>query len=220
MIRTHTTTELIAREGWKYVGLFFILFLLSCLVGFLEWVFLFLFFGTLYMYRNFERIPAEDDKMALLAPADGSVVDISKVIFQDGREFLKLEIRKNIWDMSILRSPILANISSTKRIHGLFLNIENPLSKKLNERAILRLKSELKPMFMVVTAGIFSRNIEIFKSVGPLKFAQRFGVLLDGSVELLLPIDTRIKVSLGDSVKAGESVLGYFAYGAKDDKQQ
>jgi len=218
MIRTHTTTELVAKEGWKYVGLFFALFLISCLFGFLEWVFLFLFFITLYMYRNFERIPAEDDKMALLAPIDGNIVDISKVIFQDGGEFLKLEIRKNIWDMSILRSPIHADISSTKRVHGLFINIENPLSKKLGERAILRLKSELQPMFIVITAGIFSRKIELFKSVGPLKFAQRFGVLLDGSIELLLPIDTRIKVSLGDSVKAGESVLGYFAYGAKDDK--
>jgi len=220
VIRTHTTTELIAKEGWKYVAVLLVLFLISYSIGFLEWVFLFLFLVTLFIYRNFERIPAEDDKMALLAPADGNIVDISKIIFQDGREFLKLEIRKNIWNMSILRPPILANISNTKRVHGLFLSIENPLSKSLSERAILRLESELKPMLMVITAGIFSRNIELFKSIGPLKFAQRFGVLLDGSVELLLPIDTRIKVSLGDSVRAGESVLGYFAYGGKDDKQQ
>ncbi len=219
MIKTHTTTELIAKEGWRVVGLFFVLFLIAWCVDFLAWVFLFLFFGSLYVYRNFERIPAEDDAMALLAPSDGSVVDITKVIFQDGKEFLKLEIRKNIWDMSILRSPILANLSSTKRVHGLFLSAENPLYKKLGERAVLKLDSELKSMHMVITAGIFSRGIELFKSVGPLKFAQRFGILLDGSVELLLPIDTRIKVSLGDSVRAGESVLGYFAYGAKDDKQ-
>ncbi|MFK5881553.1 MAG: phosphatidylserine decarboxylase [Sulfurospirillum sp.] len=219
MIKTHTTTELIAKEGWKYVGLFGLFFLFSLYLNFLEWVFLTLFLLTIFIYRNFERIPAEDDKMALLAPADGSVVDISKVIFQDGKEFLKLEIRKNIWNMSILRSPMLANISNVKKIHGLLLSIESPLSKKLGERTIVKLDSEFRPMFMVVTAGMFSIGIELFKSIGPLKFAQRFGLLLDGSVELLLPIDTRIKVSLGDSVRAGESVLGYFAYGAKDDKQ-
>ncbi len=219
MIKTHTTTEFIAKEGWKYVGVFFILFLFSLSVNFFQWVFLFLFLGTVFIYRNFERIPAEDDKMALLAPADGHVVDISKVILQDGKEFLKLEIRKNIWNMSILRSPILANISSTKRVHGLFLNSESPLSKKLGEKAIIKLESEHKPMFIVVTAGVFSRGIELFKSIGPLKFSQRFGLLLDGGVELLLPIDIRVKVSLGDSVRAGESVLGYFAYGIKNDKQ-
>lgn len=215
-MKTHTTTELVAKEGWKFVGVFFALFLLSCSIGFLEWVFLFLLLGSVFVYRNFERIPAEDDKMALLAPVDGSIVDISKVILTDGKEFLRLKIRKNIWDMSILRSPIQANISNTKRVHGLFLSIENPLSEKLSEKAILKLESDLKSMLIVITSGIFSRGIELFKSIGPLKFAQRFGVLLDGSVELLLPIDTRIKVSLGDSIKAGESVLGYFAYGAKE----
>ncbi len=219
MIKTHTTTELIAKEGWKYVGVFFLLFFLSWCFEFLEWVFLFLFLGSVFIYRNFERIPAEDDSMALLAPADGNVTDISKVIFQDGKEFLRLEIRKNIWNMSILRSPILANISTSKRVHGLFLNIENPLSKKLGEKVILTLESQLRPVLIMITAGVFSRSIELFKSVGPLKFSQRFGILLDGSIELLLPIDTRIKVGIGDGVRAGESVLGYFAYGIKDDKQ-
>ena len=219
MIKTHTTTELIAKEGWKYVGVSFLFFLISFCLGYLEWVFLIIFLGTAYLYRNFERIPAEDDKLALLAPADGKIVDISKVILQDKVEFLKVEIAKSIADASLLRSPILANISSTKRVHGLFLDTHGTLGKKLNERAILTLESTLKPIIIIVTAGFFSRSVELFKSVGPLKFAQRFGILLDGNVELLLPIDTRIKVSLGDSIRAGESVLGYFSYGAKDEKQ-
>jgi len=35
---------------------------------------------------------------------------------------------------------------------------------------------------------------------------------LGGTIELLLPVDTTIKVSLGDRVKAAQSILGYFCY--------
>ncbi len=219
MIRSHTTTEIIAKEGWKYVTLFAVLFFISWCMGVFAWVFLFIFVITLYIFRNPERIPAEDDKMALLAPIDGNILNISKIIFQDDREFLKLEIRKSLFNVSLLRAPIASTISNTKRIHGLFLNVEDKLSKKLGERVVITLKSNSKSILLIVRAGFFSRSIELFKSIGPLKFAQRFGLLLDGSVELLLPIDMRIKVSIGDEVRAGESVLGYFAYDSiKDDK--
>jgi phosphatidylserine decarboxylase len=219
MLRSHTTTELIAKEGWGYVSALFFLFLFSYFLGFLPWVFFFIFLGSVFAFRNFERIPAEDDKMSLLSPIDGKIKDITKVISSNGAQFLKLEIRKNILDASILRSPISATISNTKRVHGLFLSCENRLSNILNEKAVLTLKSKTSTIMLVIKAGFFSRKIELFKSVGPLKFAQRFGILLDGSVELLLPIDARVKVSIDDYVRAGESVLGYFAYSVENDKQ-
>ncbi len=218
MLRSHTTTQLIAKEGWKYVSIFFILFVFAYCVEFFQWVFLFLFFMSIYIFRNFERIPAEDDKMSLLSPVDGKIIDISKVIFKDKREFLKVEIKKSILNASILRSPASVTIVKTKMIHGLFLDSENELSGKLGERAILSLKSSFTSMMIIINAGFLSRKIELFKTIGPLKFAQRFGILIDGSVELLLPINARIKVSLGDQVKAGESVLGYFSYEGEHDK--
>ncbi len=220
MIKTHTTTELIAKEGWGTVSIFFVLFLISLGIGFLPWVFLFLFLSSLFVYRNFERIPNQDDRLALLSPVDGKIINISKVITKDNIEFLKLEIRKTIFDVSLVRSPILAKLSSVKRVHGLFLDSQHPDAKKLNERAVLKLDSGSKQIIIIITAGFFSRSIELFKSVGPLKSAQRFGLLLDGSVELLLPIDTSIKVSVADSVRAGESVLGYFSYGKSDDNSK
>jgi len=219
MLRSHTTTELIAKEGWGYVSTLFLLFLCSYFFDFLPWVFFFIFLGSLFAFRNFERIPAEDDKMSLLSPVDGKIKDITKIISSNGAQYLKLEIRKNILNASILRSPISATILNTKRIHGLFLPCENQLSNLLNEKAILTIKSKTSTIMLVIKAGFFSRKIELFKSIGPLKFAQRFGILLDGSVELLLPIDARIKVSIDDYVRAGESVLGYFAYGREFDKQ-
>ncbi len=218
MLRSHTTTELIAKEGWGFVGFYLVLFIFACVLDFLPWVFFFLFLGSMFAFRNFERIPAEDDKMALLSPIDGKIKDISKVISSDGSEYLKLEIRKSILNVSLLRSPVSATILETKRVHGLFLHCEDKLSKLLNERAMLTLKSNFATIVLILKTGFFNKNIELFKSVGPLKFAQRFGILLDGSVELLLPIDTRVKVRIDDSVRGGESVLGYFSYEINSDK--
>ena len=218
MLRSHTTTELIAKEGWFFVGFYLLLFFVSYLLDFIPWLFFLLFLGSLFLFRNFERIPAEDDNMALLSPIDGKVKDISKVILSDGSEYLKLEIRKNIFDVSLLRSPISATILSTKRVHGLFLNCEDKLSKLLNERAVLTLKSNFTTIVLILKTGFYNKKIELFKSVGPLKFAQRFGILLDGSVELLLPINTRIKVGINDNIRGGESVLGYFSYELNSDK--
>ncbi|MCF6173301.1 MAG: hypothetical protein L3J44_05900 [Campylobacteraceae bacterium] len=103
MLRSHTTTELIAKEGWGIVGFYFLLFLVALVLNFLPWVFFFILLGSIFAFRNFERIPDEDDKMALLSPIDGKIKDISKVISTDGSEYLKLEIRKNILDASLLR---------------------------------------------------------------------------------------------------------------------
>ncbi len=212
MIKKHTTTEIIAKEGWWYVFFSTLFFLIALFVGFLPWVFFFIMILTGYIYRNPERIPVEEDKMSLLSPMDGKITDISKVRVKDGKEFLKLEIRKNVFNVILLRSPISLTITDTKRIHGLFLDTSSDLHKKIGEKAILTCKGEVSDIVMIIYAGIFNRKIELFKTIGPLRFASRFGSMLDGSMELLLPVDTRIKVSLGDEVKAGESVLGYFSY--------
>ncbi len=104
------------------------------------------------------------------------------------------------------------NIKTTTRRHGIFLPIDLPLSKKLGERATLTCKSSYDEILININAGVFARKIELFKTVGPLKSAQRFGLLVEGSVELYLPLDSRVKVAVGDEVKSGESVLGYFAH--------
>lgn len=211
MLRSHTTTQLIAKEGWSYVGFFFVLFLLSYAFECGSWIFLFLFLLSAFVFRNFERIPAEDDKMSVLAPIDGKITNISKVVLKDKTEFLKVEIRKSIFDASILRSPASVSFTKTRMIHGLFVDVENTISKKLNERAVLSFSSSFGMIIMIINCGFFARKIELFKTIGHLKFAERLGVLVDGKVELLLPLSVRIKVNLGDKVKAGESVLGYFS---------
>ena len=214
-MKNSTTTEIIAKEGWKYIAFSFAVFLLSVYIDFLPWVFLGLFAFSVYIFRNPERLPNEDDEFALLAPSDGKVSFIEKIEFK-GKEYIRVEIDKSILDVSLLRAPTKLSILGTKRRHGLFLPSSSELSKKLGESAFLECKSEFDSLYIVINAGLFSRKIDLFKTIGPLKPATRFGLLVEGSVELYVSIETRIKVSIGDEVKAGESVLGYFAHKGND----
>ena len=211
-MKISTTTELVAKEGWKYLGAAALLFVLSLCFDILPWVFFVILIFTAYLFRNPERLPAEDDEMAILAPSDGTIIAIEKVAYNDEKEYIKVRIQKSLLDTCILRAPTKMSIKSTKRRHGLFLPSNSELSEKIGEQASLACDSKYDEVFIIINAGAFARKIELFKTVGPLKSAQRFGLLVEGNIELYLPLDSRVKVAIGDEVKAGESVLGYFAH--------
>ena len=63
---------------------------------------------------------------------------------------------------------------------------------------------------MVQIAGIVARRIVSYVKEGDvLKKGSRFGLIRFGSrLDLYLPMDTKIKVSVGDKVKGGESIMG------------
>ena len=218
-MKNSTTTQLVAKEGFKYIFFAFVVFVLSIWIDIFSWVFFVILLFTIYMFRNPERLPAEDDEMAILTPSDGTILDISKTRLSDSKEYIKVEIQKALLEMSVLRSPTNMSIISTKRRHGLFLPTNIDLNKKLGEQVTLTCKSDYDDIFININAGVFARKIELFKTVGPLKTAQRFALLVEGNIELYLPLDSRIKVSIGDEVKAGESVLGYFAHKGKTDER-
>ncbi|WP_458699879.1 phosphatidylserine decarboxylase [Sulfurospirillum sp. 1307] len=214
-MKNNTTTQIIAKEGIKYIAFFFVVFLISLYVDFLPWVFFAIMAFTVFIFRNPERLPNEDDEFSLLAPCDGKVSDIKKVKLNE-KEYVKIQIDKSIFNVALLRSPTKLNIINTKKRNGLFLPVTSSLSKKLAQSVMIECESKFGQILINIIAGTLARKIELFKTIGPLKSASRFGLLVDGSVELYISLDTRIKVSIGDEVKAGESVLGYFAHKGND----
>lgn len=212
MMKNSTTTELIAKEGWKYLFFTGVLFVLSLVFTLLPWVFLLIFLFTIYLFRNPERLYVESDDMAILSVCDGVVTNISKDKDDNLDDCIKVEIRKSLLEVAILRSPASMDVVSNRTRHGLFLPTDTTLSKKLSQRVSLECRSGNRQLFININAGLFARKIELFKIESSLKSGQRFGLLIDGSVELYLPLDSIIKVSVGERVKAGESLLGYFAH--------
>ncbi len=211
-MRSYTTTQIIAKEGWNQIAIVLMVFLCAYALSFLSWIFFGLFIVTLLFYRNPERLDAEEDSHAIIAPMDGQISAISKVNANDGKEWLRVVIRKRIVDVGVLRAPMMINKLEIKKRFGLPLSGTSHLSKALREKVVLTCKGLHAEMKMVLYAGALSQKIQLFEKMGGLKRSERFAFLNDGEVALLLPLNTRIQVVLNDEVKAGESVLGYFAY--------
>lgn len=197
----------IAKVGYKFILFFLILFVISVLFGIAPLFFIALLLLTLYFFRDPEREPFTDDKLALLSPIDGKIKEISVSNFDD-KEVAKIVISKPFFGVGTLRAISDANVTEVKRRHGLFLCQAMKISEMLNERAIIRFEKGNIKFAMKIIAGVFSRSLEIY-NITSLKASRKFGFLGSGEVILYLPRDTKICVSVGESVKAA-SLLGYF----------
>lgn len=209
-----TTTQIIAKEGWKVCGAALILFLLAVWTQFAALLMLFVLLFLLFVYRNPERIAAEDDPLAILAPIDGKIIAIeqSESELMNNKKCLYVRIRSLPLDVSIIRFPTAAVLTNAKTVHGLFLP---PLRKEafvLNERIDLKCAKGDNSFALRVRAGAFSRRLYLSKERGSIRAGTRIAFMVDGIVELFLPFDTRIKLSIGDYIKGAQSVIGYFAH--------
>jgi phosphatidylserine decarboxylase len=208
-----TTTEIIAREGWRTLGVVFVLFLLACAAGFGATLMLIVLLLLIWAYRNPERMAVEGDELALVSPVDGRIVSIERERDIEGKHYLYVKIRSlPLVDCGFVRFPASANLVSATRAHGLFLPPYTRVSEELNERVELRCEAGGEGFLMRVRAGMFARKIYLSEARGPIRSGSRVAFMLDGTLELFLPQNVRLNISNGDSVKAGESVLGYFAY--------
>ena len=215
---SHTTTQIIAKEGWNQSVFALMVFVLSYALSFVPWFFFGIFLFTLFIYRNPERVCDEEDEFSFISPSDGKIIDIQKVMLHDGSEKLSVVIQKSLFNVGILRAPMALNILETHKRNGLFLPRTSPLALSLSEKNTLTCKGRFGEVKLVLRCGVWSQKMELLKSIGPLKMGQRFAFLNEGDITLLLPLDARLKVTLHDDVKAGTTVLGYFDYKGHDDK--
>jgi len=208
-------TEIIAKEGWGYIGFLTFLFLVSLFLDTPLLSFL-LFFVTVFVtaiFRNPERIPYEMDELSIFSPIDGKVTYIGKVNEKKyfKKEMLLISIKSSLCDVSILRNPLDLDIDKVNVIHGLNVDVKNEKAKLLNERVEIVANSSKGNVLLKVILGKCGRKIYRFcENFKKLRKADRYLFLNEGLVELYLPLECRIKVVEGEKVKAVESVLGYF----------
>ncbi len=208
-------TEIIAKEGWKYLGFFAFLFFLSV---FAELVFfsLIFFLAVLFIafvFRNPERIPYELDELSFLSPIDGRIDYIGKVFEETylKKEMFLISIKSSLFDVSIQRNPLDLDIKKIHHIHGLNIDVSSHKAKLLNERIDIVASSLKKDILITSIASRCARKIyTICDNFKKVKKGDRYLLLTDGKVELYLPLECRVRVVFGEKVKAGESVLGYF----------
>jgi phosphatidylserine decarboxylase len=200
------------------VGIQFLNFLLWTVTGWL-WLFLLLSIGALvmaYLIIQFFRIPnvvfkgGEDE---IISPADGKVVVIEEVeeseYFKDKR--IQISIFMSPLNVHANFNPISGIVKYAKYHAGLFLVAWHPKSSTDNERTtfVVEHSSGKEVMFRQI-AGAVARRICYYIQPGDEVIAGgEYGFIKFGSrIDLLLPLDTKIDVKIGDKVKGRITKIG------------
>lgn len=148
----------------------------------------------------------------VLAPADGKVVVIEET---EETEYLN-ERRKQVSifmspiNVHVNRMPVRGVVSFFKYHPGKYLVAWHPKSSTENERTtvVVKMENGVEILFRQI-AGALARRIKCYVKVGqPFVQGQEFGFIKFGSrVDIFLPLDAKIAVSIGDITKGGRTII-------------
>jgi len=203
---------IIAREGWPFlIGTIAIALVLSAFVGgiieLLSWI------VVLFVVQFFRDPPREipQDAGAVLSPADGRIVAVERV--NDPyvqREAIKVSVFMNVFNVHSNRSPVDGTVQQVWYFPGKFVNADLDKASTENERNAVWLKTaDGTDITSVQVAGLIARRILCYVKAGDtLARGQRYGFIRFGSrVDVYLPLDAAVKVSIGDKVSATATIL-------------
>lgn len=189
--------------GWKVFNLEWLLFALC--------VFFILMAFTLYFFRDPERRVPRGEGF-IVSPADGRVVhvaELSSIPFFEGRAKV-VTIYLSFWDVHINRVPISGEVTFLNYQSGRFHPAFQPQASERNEHAIIGIEGKIGGVFVKQIAGMLARRIVCRLKIGDrVRQGERYGMIKFGSrVEVYLPSSVVLRVSEGDQMRGGESIIG------------
>lgn len=166
---------------------------------------------VVWFFRNPERtVPPGDNNV--ISPADGKIIDIREV--DEARilkkKMLKISIFMNLFNVHVNRSPCTGKVVDILYNPGKFVSANLDKASLENEQNAVVLETPAgEKIIFIQIAGLIARRIVCWLREGQyVKRGERFGLIRFGSrVDVYLPVGTDVSVSLGDKVKAGESIL-------------
>lgn len=166
-----------------------------------------------YFFRNPRRILEVSDSNLLIAPADGRVVVIEPTTeneyFHDKR--LQVSIFMSPFNVHANWYPIEGKVLVSEHQDGYHKGAWLPKSSTENERSLVVIETPSKVQIAVrQIAGAMARRIVTYaKAGGQSHRNEHFGFIKFGSrVDLYLPLDTEIFVSVGEQVTGNETIIG------------
>lgn len=212
----------IHKEGYRLIFIFFFFSLILTTIWYLNYpdnkivlgfsIFsMFLCAFIVSFFRNPKRlIPMGENNV--IAPADGKVVVMEEVMeteyFHEKR--MQVSIFMSPANVHVNRSPIDGEVKYFKYHPGRYLVAWHPKSSTDNERTTLVIENESYSVLLRQIAGKLARRIVYYVEQGDeIERGEEFGFIKFGSrIDLFLPLDTNIHVTLGQKVRGGETVIG------------
>lgn len=213
----------IHREGYKSIAIGTLIFGAINLISFyffspyFPWLCWILFFITLFLLLfliSFFRIPNRQLTIrdnAIVAPADGKVVVIEETV--DNEYFKTKRLQVSIFmspaNVHVNRNPLGGKVVYNQYHKGKFLVAWDPKSSTDNERhSVVIRKGETEILVKQIAGALAKRIINYLKIGQEVNQADEMGFIKFGSrVDLLLPVGTKVNVSLNQMVQGGVTVI-------------
>jgi phosphatidylserine decarboxylase len=170
--------------------------------------------GLFLFIISFFRIPKRQltkNDNAVIAPADGKVVAIEEVqadeYFTDRR--IQVSIFMSPLNVHVNRNPVTGEVAYSQYHKGKYLVAWHPKSSTENERHTVVYRRNGKEVLTKQIAGALAKRIVNYLQTGQkVQQGEEMGFIKFGSrVDLLLPLDAKIKVKIGDEPKGGVTVV-------------
>lgn len=172
-----------------------------------------LYLALVNFFRSPKRCFTGDRADAVVSSADGKVVVIERVYEPECLkcECMQVSVFMNIFQVHANWFPVDGEVIYVNHHGGRFMAAYLPKSSTENERSTVLIKTDKGQMVLMrQIAGAVARRIVTYAEPGnEASIEDHLGFIKFGSrVDLYLPLDTELLVSLGDTVKGGVSLIG------------
>ena len=166
---------------------------------------------SLYFFRDPQRIPPNND--GFLSPGDGKVVQIIDVEDAEIGKAKQISIFLSVFNVHSQRVPLSGKVISKTYNSGKFLAAFNHKASLDNEQTVVMFETKSGKMYKIKQiAGLIARRIlNYMEPENRVERGQRLGFIRFGSrVDIIVPEDFQIDVSLGDMVRGNQTIIGRF----------
>ena len=196
----------------KYIGTFVLQYLTWALVGL--WV---VFTGfAFYFFRDPDPMVPTGPKL-VIAPGHGKVDVIGSTTEPEfmGGECQRLSIFLSVFDVHVQNAPVTGRVAYFKHTPGQYLSALKSDCAKFNENVLIGFYAAEpfgEKIGIRLIAGLIARRIVPWiDDNDTVQRGERISLIQFGSrVDVYLPKHAKVKVTLGDRVIGGETVIAAF----------
>ena len=209
------SSPLIARPGWIYIVISALLvWTLQCYAGSIVaaplWILVVL---LAFLFRDPER-DITSQPLAVVSPVDGKVIAVVKCrdYFLD-RDAIKITIKMSIFNVYSIRSPIEGKVQQRWLSTPVVAQGMNDMDSQDSVSAWIQTDEDDDIVLSLEKASVINRPYCYVQSGERIGHGQRCGFVRFGtSVEVYIPVNSRVLVEEGHKVHSGSDILGLLVH--------
>lgn len=165
----------------------------------------------LQFFRN-PTVTVTQNENQVICPADGKVVVIEEIMETEyyNEKRLQVSVFMSPFNVHVNRNPIGGIVKYFKYHKGLYLVAWHPKSSTENERTttVIEKPNGVSVLFRQIAGALAKRIVWYVKEGQQAEQGAEMGFIKFGSrVDLYLPLDAKINVTLNQVVKGGKTVI-------------